>query len=318
MKRIFNKLFKLFLGKYLHSENQNQHPSNVKKGVNVSIETSALFICPKDGYIELEGNNYIGRNVEISPLSKILVGSYTSIQDRCILLGDIEIGRYCIFAPNVYLSSGRHYYGLKPELYIRDQDYTVRNDVKLSEKHSRKIIIEDDCWLGINVVISSGVTIGKGSVVGANSVVTKNVAPYSIVAGAPSTLIKKRLLFELKDSISFLNDLDLPYFYNGFFTSLNCLEEDRKKGGLRVMKKISAYLKFEGKSQIILELKKNGNESIRVRYNNQTKEILTGKISNISFDIKKTEIHTFDFSSSKENINFDVENCLFIQSIKTV
>lgn len=54
-----------------------------------------------------------------------------------------------------------------------------------------KVIIEDNVWIGDKVTILSGVKIGVGSIIGANSVVTKDVPPYSIVAGIPSNIIKK-------------------------------------------------------------------------------------------------------------------------------
>lgn len=54
------------------------------------------------------------------------------------------------------------------------------------------VVIEDDCWIASNSTILAGVTIGKGSVVAAGSVVTKNVPPYSVVAGSPATVIKSR------------------------------------------------------------------------------------------------------------------------------
>ncbi len=53
------------------------------------------------------------------------------------------------------------------------------------------IIIEDRAWLGFDVVILKGVTIGEGAVVAARSVVTKNVEPYTLVAGNPARLIKE-------------------------------------------------------------------------------------------------------------------------------
>ena len=54
-----------------------------------------------------------------------------------------------------------------------------------------KIIIEDDTWIGEHSIILAGITIGKGSIVAPGSVVTKNVAPYTVVAGVPAKEIKK-------------------------------------------------------------------------------------------------------------------------------
>ena len=53
-------------------------------------------------------------------------------------------------------------------------------------------MIEDDCWLGANVVVLNDVVIGKGSVVGAGAVVTNSIPPYSIASGIPARVIKKR------------------------------------------------------------------------------------------------------------------------------
>ncbi len=53
------------------------------------------------------------------------------------------------------------------------------------------VVLEDDVWLGAKVSVLPGVTIGRGSVVGTGSVVTKNVPPFSVVAGVPAKLVKK-------------------------------------------------------------------------------------------------------------------------------
>jgi maltose O-acetyltransferase len=53
------------------------------------------------------------------------------------------------------------------------------------------VIIEDDAWIGAQVVILPGVTIGKGSIVGAGAVVDGDVAPYSVVAGVPARVTRK-------------------------------------------------------------------------------------------------------------------------------
>ena len=56
---------------------------------------------------------------------------------------------------------------------------------------SKPITIHDKVWVGFNVIILKGVTIGEGAIVGAGSVVTTDVAPYTIVAGNPARLIRE-------------------------------------------------------------------------------------------------------------------------------
>ena len=56
----------------------------------------------------------------------------------------------------------------------------------------KPIVIGNDVWIGARVIILGGVHVGDGSVIGAGSVVTRDVEPYSIVAGNPAKLIRKR------------------------------------------------------------------------------------------------------------------------------
>jgi maltose O-acetyltransferase len=58
--------------------------------------------------------------------------------------------------------------------------------------YATKVIIEDDVWIGIRVIVLPGVKIGKGSIVGAGAVVTKDVPPWTIVGGVPAKVIKRR------------------------------------------------------------------------------------------------------------------------------
>lgn len=58
---------------------------------------------------------------------------------------------------------------------------------RLGEVH-----IEDDVFIGLNVIICNSVTIGKGSIIGAGSVVTKDIPPYQVWAGNPARFIKER------------------------------------------------------------------------------------------------------------------------------
>ena len=55
-----------------------------------------------------------------------------------------------------------------------------------------EVRIEDDVFIGLNVIICNSVTIGKGSIIGAGSVVTKDIPPYQVWAGNPARFIKER------------------------------------------------------------------------------------------------------------------------------
>jgi acetyltransferase-like isoleucine patch superfamily enzyme len=74
-----------------------------------------------------------------------------------------------------------------------DTDY---HKIYVNEKISNppnSVVIEDDVWIGSRATILKGVKIGKGSVVASNSVVTKNVEPYTLVAGNPAIVKKKNI-----------------------------------------------------------------------------------------------------------------------------
>ena len=56
--------------------------------------------------------------------------------------------------------------------------------------------IQDDVWIGAGSIILKGVCIGRGSIVAAGSVVTKSCDPYSVLAGVPARVVKKRFKYE--------------------------------------------------------------------------------------------------------------------------
>jgi carbonic anhydrase/acetyltransferase-like protein (isoleucine patch superfamily) len=158
----------------------------------------------------------------------------TSIQDRCIVLGNVQIGEYCVFAPNIYISSGLHHFDSQPWALIKDQDEQAAARQDLAGKSAGQVVIEDDCWIGINVVVMRGVRVCKGAVIGANSVVTKDVSPYTVVAGAPASELRKRLNFRPPQAIQWDSDEDMPYFYSGFEISRVERARNKNLGGLAV------------------------------------------------------------------------------------
>jgi acetyltransferase-like isoleucine patch superfamily enzyme len=109
----------------------------------------------------------------------VLIGDNTLIGMSNVIIGPVTIGNNVIFAQNIVVSALNHEY--------RD----VNVPIYLQQVVVNQIIVEDDCWIAANSVITSGVTIGKHSVVGGGSVVTKDVPPFSVVAGNPAKVIKK-------------------------------------------------------------------------------------------------------------------------------
>jgi maltose O-acetyltransferase len=129
-----------------------------KCGRNVNVERGALF-----GYnIEIGDNSGIGINAQLS------TG------------GGIRIGNNVLMAPDVIILTENH----------KIDDVTIPI-IKTGSK-SAPVVIEDDVWIGTRVIILPGVTIGRSSIIGAGAVVSKSIPPYSIAAGVPARVIKKR------------------------------------------------------------------------------------------------------------------------------
>jgi acetyltransferase-like isoleucine patch superfamily enzyme len=107
------------------------------------------------------------------------IGHHVRVGMGNVIIGPVTIGNNVIMAQNVVLSGLNHVY-TNPDTAIQFQPVTTA-----------EIIIDDDCWIGANVVITAGVSIGKHSVVAGGSVVTKAVPPYTIVGGNPAKPLKQ-------------------------------------------------------------------------------------------------------------------------------
>lgn len=112
-------------------------------------------------------------------VGEIIIGNHTRIGLRNTIIGPVQIGNHVILAQNVVLSGLNHNY----------EDISL--PIHLQGINVAPIIIEDDAWIAANSIITAGVTIGKHAIVAGGSVVTKNVPPYTIVAGNPAKIIKK-------------------------------------------------------------------------------------------------------------------------------
>jgi acetyltransferase-like isoleucine patch superfamily enzyme len=85
---------------------------------------------------------------------------------------------------------------IAPRVTLITQTHPISPDRFFKSSISGKIVIEDNVWIGSGVIILPDITIGKGTVVGAGAVVTKDVPPYSVVAGVPARIIKELSEYE--------------------------------------------------------------------------------------------------------------------------
>jgi len=108
---------------------------------------------------------------------QLTLGEHTAIGPRVHLynLGPMQIGKRTIISQDSYLCGGTH-------------DYTSRTFNLIRSP----ITIGDDVWIAAGAFIGPGVTVGDGAVVGARAVVTKDVPPWTVVAGNPAAVIKTR------------------------------------------------------------------------------------------------------------------------------
>lgn len=122
-------------------------------------------------------------------------------------LNNINIGKFCSIAEGVIMDGGFNHntnfistFPFFNRLGIGEQNVVCKGDINIG----------NDVWICEDVIIMSGVTIGDGAVIGAKSIVTKDIAPYSIVAGCPAKEIKKRFTNEQIEHLLNLKWWDWP------------------------------------------------------------------------------------------------------------
>lgn len=155
----------------------------VKFGKNSFIGPGYDFLFVKLKGVVTGDNVLIGKNawIEILDKGKIIINSGSNIGRNCLISASntIKIGKKCLLGYNVSVLDHDH-------LFVKN---ISPMDSGLGK--GKKIIIEDDCFIGAHSFILKGVRLGKHCVVGANSVVTKSFPEYSVIAGNPAKKIRQ-------------------------------------------------------------------------------------------------------------------------------
>jgi acetyltransferase-like isoleucine patch superfamily enzyme len=163
------------------------HCPRLTIGPHAFIDDGVTIFAHEDGGEVRLGQGvhiYRGTIIEIGRGGSVLIGAHSHIQSHCNIkgfLGSTRIGKGVQIAPHCGFSPYEH--GFEDHgVEIREQEITSSGD----------IVLEDNVWLGLNVQVLDGVTIGEGTVVGAGAVVTRDLPPGSVAVGVPARVIRKR------------------------------------------------------------------------------------------------------------------------------
>ncbi|GAB3255365.1 acyltransferase [Larkinella harenae] len=154
---------------FIHKRHRS---SKVRSSVRLDVLPFNPFALGNQSVIE----SFCVVNNGVGP---VLIGDRCTVGIGSVVIGPVTIGNDVIIAQHVVFSGLNHSY----------ED--VRQSIRAQPVVTRPIVVEDECWIGANAVITAGVTIGRHSVVAGGSVVTRNVPPYSVVGGNPARLLKQ-------------------------------------------------------------------------------------------------------------------------------
>jgi len=115
------------------------------------------------------------------PHAGIRIGRDSLVGEYCVIRGSggVSIGDRVYLSPAVHIYSSNHVFD-DPDVCFVEQGITTQG-----------VVIEDECWIGAQVVILDGVRVGRRSVVAAGAVVTEDVPPHTLVAGVPARVVRQ-------------------------------------------------------------------------------------------------------------------------------
>ena len=132
-----------------------------------------FLYCGRNANVERKAFFASGLNIEL--------GENSSIGINAVVPGDIKIGKNVMMGPDCYIFNTNHKFD-RIDIPMIEQGHTCR----------KQNIIEDDVWIGRQVIFTPGRLVKKGSIIAAGTVLCKDFDEYSIIGGNPSRLIRKR------------------------------------------------------------------------------------------------------------------------------
>ena len=146
--------------------------------------------------VQLKGYNKVGKNCS---LSNSIVDKFTYVADLA-KVNNLKIGKFCSIGPNIQTGYGTHpvdRISTSPYFYSSKAYNNIFDTENIFFQEYSTTIIGNDVWIGANVFLLDGVTIGNGAILAAGCVVTRDVPPYAIFGGIPAKIIRYRFQQEI-------------------------------------------------------------------------------------------------------------------------
>jgi acetyltransferase-like isoleucine patch superfamily enzyme len=164
-----------------------RHPHRIRFGDNIIIDDNAVLDGKGDAEVTIEvgSGSIVGRNSILSCKGgAIRLAQRVNISVNCTLISEtlLSVGENVLIAGHCYLIAGGNHGLERTDIPILEQPLIEKGGIDIKEH----------CWLGANVTVLDGVTIGRDSAVAAGAVVTKSVAEYTIVGGVPAKVLRDR------------------------------------------------------------------------------------------------------------------------------
>lgn len=171
---------RVYIGSNVRINTEGEGSINI--GDNCEINESVKLFA-RAGVISIGDNCVIDDHVSIAAQEEdITIGNDCYVNSFCFIngRGGLKIGDNVGIGPQTIIITANHIFSDK-NVSISSQGY-----------EKKKVIIEDDVWIGAGCRILCGVKIGKGAVVGAGTVATKNLEAFGVYAGVPAKLLRER------------------------------------------------------------------------------------------------------------------------------
>ena len=137
-----------------------------------------------------EGASVVCESLRIGDRSYVAAGCV--LRDRVVIGDDCSLNPHVVLAGRVTLGDGVRIASFATLYGFNHRFDDLDVPIWLQGLDEVGIVVEDDVWIGTHVVVTDGVTIGAHSVIAAGAVVTKDVPPWSVVAGVPARVIRDR------------------------------------------------------------------------------------------------------------------------------